>query len=305
MSFYEAFSFYIDLILFLLGLVSVVLVPIIIAAGYFLYKVTKKKWILVPSIIITLFLACNFYYVLPGYLYVYVAGGNLAEKRGILDFAYKISSRESHKADIIGWNAFIAKMNLDNGAYSSEKEIPKLLDDIFYYGNKSCTQRTSFGCVALYETYMALGKYEEAIYVYGHSPLLSRGAGEVYVTMYMLNKDYEGAMNALQYIKKQSAAKRYKAEIYRRSGKPLEALKILNELIKDGDKNCHTFAYRAYVYNDLGKINLSKADWKSAAKLCGMYERYENYNDFLELSKPEHWYDEKKKMYADLLKEAD
>ena len=303
MNFEELVSYYTEIFLSRLGLFSIILKPFFVAAGIFLYKITKQKLMVLPSVVISILLLVNIYYFLPMYIYSYVANHNIDECKGLLEFAYKIAIPKDWKYQLLGYNSFIADMRLNFGAYMNEDEEKKLIDTVLYYGNKSCTEESGEECTHLYQMYAMLGKYDEAIYIYEHSPALRRGYNpEFLVCLYILKKEYVSAINALQYIKNKDTRQRYRAEIYRRQGKLNAALEVLTDIIENGKPNCHNYAFRAFVYDDLDRIDLAKKDLKKAKDLCGAYDN-KSYENFIKYSKIEHFLDSSRELYGIKLEE--
>lgn len=303
MNFEELVSYYTEIFLSRLGLFSIILIPLFVAAGIFLYKITKQKLMVLPSVVISILLLVNIYYFLPMYIYSYVANHNIDECKGLLEFAYKIAIPKDWKYQLLGYNSFIADMRLNFGAYMNEDEAKKLIDTVLYYGNKSCTEESGEECVNLYRMYAMLGKYDEAIYIYEHSPAFRVGKDpEFLVSLYILNNDYNSAINALPYIKNKDTRQRYRAEIYRRQGKLNIALEMLTDIIENGKPNCHTYAFRAFVYDDLNRIALAKKDLRMAKNDCGVYN-YKNYESFIKKAKIERSFDSARQLYGIKLEE--
>ena len=294
----------IELILFVAGILSLLLIPVLVIAGIFLYRKNKKWLCAIPAILI-LFLAFSFYYSLPMYFIFRYS----VEKECLAKFVKAIAITQRYSANVDSMVEFYYDFNLENGGIVSREEQKETLDKIIYYDSNACFGYDKyvevFACQRLTNIYAMLARYDEAIYTYESSKqrLLNLDRDNYkpsynLIELYILNKDYDGALNALNIYDFDDDIKTvYKAETYRRMGKPQEALKILNNYIASKPKNYYfrAIAFRALAHMDLGQIKQAKQDYEKAKENNRYYKRFKTFEEFIEEAKIEHSYDEMRK----------
>lgn len=298
----------IELILFGAGILSLLLIPVLVIAGIFLYR-KNKKWLCAMPAILILFLAFSFYYSLPIYFICYNYIVKFRENEKLSNFITSIAISQEHAAALEAMNAFYYDFVLKNAGIITREEQKKFLDKIIYYNSSACFSYDKYidasACDRLVNTYAMLGRYNEAIYTYESS---NRRLSELrhnykpnydLIELYILNKDYKGALKALELynftIKDTKTI--YKAETYRRMGKPKEALKILNDYITSKPKNYffRAIGFRALAYMDLGKIKQAKQDYETAKEYSSYYNSCKTFEEFIQKAKIEYSYDELRK----------
>lgn len=292
----ELFMYYIEQVFFYVGIIALIAVPVLALIAAWLFKKNKKVRSILCLIFILPFML-SFFIALPNYIALYLFDNNVEEHPLLWNFAVKTAVFPLElKSEIIYIPAFQAKMALNPYLYSSHNnsEQKDLIDKTLYYFNEACflTKKTDgSACAYLAQTYAMLGKYDEAIYTseYMRKVNLDMVRSWDLVQYYILNKDYEGALAVL---KKSKFNKEYEAEVYRNIGKYDEALKILNACIEHNKHNSLAYRYRAYVYNDLGKTKLAKADYYKILEKTKPSGLYKDYETFIKNSDLEYVYDQ-------------
>lgn len=282
-----------------MGALLLILSFVFILLGIYLYK-KNKKWLCAFSVIPVLFFVSILYYFMTSFVYLALEKKNPEENANLIKFVQKIAIPRDSAAIFDMDNAFNAWAALEfGGIVTNKQEHQKLIDRAIYYFSKACfTYSFSYpdACGELSEIYAILGRYDEAIYVheyiknlinndkrysrYGFSRIIDL------VELYILNNDYDGALKALNIYDFNDDIKTvYKAEIYRRTGKPKEALKIFNEYISTNPKEPYllrAIEYRTLTRLDLGQIEQAKQDYEKAKKEHKTYNRCKTFEDFIE-----------------------
>ncbi len=298
----------IELILFVAGILSLLLIPVLVIAGIFLYKKNKKWLCAIPAILI-LFLAFSFYYSLPLYFIYYNSIEKFRENENLSKFVTSIAISQEHAAGLEAINAFYYDSTLEYTGIINKTEQKEFLDKIIHYNSSACFTYDKHvdvnACDRLVYTYAMLTRYDEAIYTYES---LNRRLSELrhnykpnydLIELYILNKDYAGALKALELydFRIKDTKIIYKAETYRRMGKPQEALKILNDYINSNPKNYffRAIGFRALAHMDLGQIKQAKQDYEKAKEYSRHFNSCKTFEEFIEEAKIEHSYDEMRK----------
>ena len=289
-----------ELIFYFVGISALVIVPVLILISVYLYKKNKKGWS-ITCLVMTLPFILAFYIALPVYIASYVIQNDKDEDANIhlINFAEKIAVFPADlKSEIVAIPGFKAQLLLRSQRFHSainDKERNDLINKAVYYYNRACFSKnadTSW-CAELSHVYGLLGKYDEAIYVY-EKLYLNKDiyARKELIDFYILNKDYEGALKALETQKfNEDIQIFYKAEVYRHMGKYDSALEILNRYIKTHKYKTSALKYRAYVYHDTGKIKQSKSDYMAIVKEQGAKGIYKSYEYFIKNSDIEWLYE--------------
>lgn len=293
------FLYFLELFFYFIGMAALVIVPVLILISVYLYR-KNKKCLGFLSLIMAVPFILSFYIALPAYIASYVMSDNAGEHSRLINFAEKIAIFPADlKSEIVAIPAFKAQLLLRSQRFHSDindKERNDLINKIVYYYNRACFSKNSdkSSCAELSKVYGLLGKYDEAIYVYEK---LYFGidndfyADKKLIDYYLLNKDYEGALKALETQKFSEDIKiLYKAEVYRLMGKYDSALEILNRYIKTHKYTTNALKYRAYVYHDMGNIKQSKSDYMDIVKTQGAKGIYKNYEYFIKNSDIEWLY---------------
>lgn len=297
-----------------MGAVLLILILVFILLGTYLYK-KSKKWLCALSLIPVLFFVSILYYFMTSFVYLAISEKNPEENANLIKFVQKIAiPRDSAVLFDIN-SALNAWSALEFGRIvTNEQEHQKLIDTAIYYFSQGCfayDYADLESCYDLSRVYSLLGKYDEAIYLneyttnliknekkYSSRYVLRRNDTDL-IRLYILNKDYNGAIKALNIYHFDDDIKTiYKAEIYRRTGKPEQALKILNAYITNTNPKHYdykTFAFRALAHMDLGQIKQAKQDYEKAKEYNRYYKRLKTFEEFIEEAKIENMYNEKRK----------
>ena len=297
-----------------MGAVLLILILVFILLGTYLYK-KNKKWLYALSVIPVLFFVSILYYFMTSFVYLAISEKNPEENANLIKFVQKIAIPRDSAAIFDMDNAFKAWSALEFGRIvTNEQEHQKLIDTAIYYFSQGCfayDYADLESCYDLSRVYSLLGKYDEAIYLneyttnliknekkYSSRYVLRRNDTDL-IRLYILNKDYNGAIKALNIYHFDDDIKTiYKAEIYRRTGKPEQALEILNAYITNTNPKHYdykTFAFRALAHMDLGQRKQAKQDYEKAKEYNRYYKRLKTFEEFIEEAKIENMYNEKRK----------
>ena len=231
------------------------------------------------------------------------------EKECLAKFVKAIAISQEHAAGLEAINAFYYDSTLEYTGIINKTEQKEFLDKIIHYNSSACFTYDKHvdvnACDRLVYTYAMLTRYDEAIYTYES---LNRRLSELrqnykpnydLIELYILNKDYAGALKALELydFRIKDTKIIYKAETYRRMGKPQEALKILNDYINSNPKNYffRAIGFRALAHMDLGQIKQAKQDYEKAKEYSRHFNSCKTFEEFIEEAKIEHSYDEMRK----------
>ena len=185
----------IELILFVAGILSLLLIPVLVIAGIFLYR-KKKKWLCAIPAILILFLAFSFYYSIPMYFIFKYSD----EKEYLAKFVKAIAITQRYSANVDSIVEFYYDFTLENGGIVTKEEQKEFLDKIIYYDSNACFGYDKyvevFACQRLVNILAMLERYDEAIYTYESSNTRLLNLGHKY------KPNYKKICEALERMKK-------------------------------------------------------------------------------------------------------
>jgi tetratricopeptide (TPR) repeat protein len=252
----------------IISIIALILVPIVVIAGIFMYKRTKNKFILPCVTVALIFLLLLILWSLSWWFtfkaYTSVSTDNLDKEAEYHTLAAKVAIFPSTRA--------VMYSNLASYQFLSLHDGPSAIKSY----EKACKYTKNCGKMPLGIIYSIKGDYKKAIDIYSKQQNYHGIA-----TDYILMKDYPKALIAIN--KAINNAKnertltesiRTRAIIYKRMKNDKLAQKDFKTLLDTYNKQIKRnpdmpwlYQRRAIIYNDMQKENLAKKDYEKAVSL--------------------------------------
>ena len=280
------------------GLISFLLILCLVLLSIIVYIKLRKKIVLLISFILFLFLSFWSYISFPvmvGNIITLINTGNPEIEQKFVDYSAKITPFKNIKSKLYEIFAYKCNSRIDKNTYSPQNRInaQKALENAY-----KAYEYGSWNTLPLY-VYLATIRgenddYDRAIYAY--NKLGSRLYACQIIDLYILKKDYQGALQMAKENSQKKCARRAVSEVYLKKKDYNNALICINKEIQKHPKIWLNYAQRARIYYYMKKYSLAEKDFETVKKL---YPRFEDYSleEYIESYDSEKKYAKLRKIY--------
>lgn len=255
------------------GWISILLLPCLILLSVIAYIKLRKKIVVLISLILFFFLGFWVYISLPvgvSNIISFTKNTNPETEQKFVDFSAKITPFKNIKSKIYEIFAYKCNSMINQITYSPQNPVyaQKALENAY-----KAYEYGSWKTLPLY-VYLATIRgenedYDKAIYIY--NKLGSSAYACHIITLYVLKKDYNSALQTINENSGKKCARRAKADIYLRMNDSDKALSCINQEIRKYPRNWLNYAQRAQIYYAMGNYKLAQKDFNKVKQLAPQF----------------------------------